>query len=399
MVRMIGIESWILIGFVLLIVLLAIKDRKNIEFKYGVLIRRTRRGKEWIYRMAKKHKKLFKVYGLIGIGISISASLFGIYMLLQNAYTSIIQPQKAVPSVGLVLPQIPGIEYPFPYILGVPISYWIIAILTILFFHETSHALVARAEGIRLKSFGVLLLLIFPGAFVEPDERQLKRSKILKRIKVYAAGSFGNFLVAALVFLISFGLFKLTLLFLEPVGIDYEVIPGTPASEANLSGTILSVNGNRTRNILEFIATMEKVRPGEVVEIETSSKVYRIKTTSHPERPEWAYLGIRFKRNEIDFREEFKFLGKPSSLLISSLEWFFGSPLFSPFNPGLFSWIIMLNFLVGVFNVLPIKPLDGGLIYEAILEKFSKKNAKNLANLLTIFTISIILITIIIPLT
>ena len=33
----------------------------------------------------------------------------------------------------------------------------------------------------------------------------------------------------------------------------------------------------------------------------------------------------------------------------------------------LFWWIFLLNFLVGAFNLLPMKPLDGGLIFEELL--------------------------------
>jgi membrane-associated protease RseP (regulator of RpoE activity) len=33
----------------------------------------------------------------------------------------------------------------------------------------------SRVEKIRVKSAGLLLVLVLPGAFVEPDEKQLKK--------------------------------------------------------------------------------------------------------------------------------------------------------------------------------------------------------------------------------
>ena len=37
-------------------------------------------------------------------------------------------------------------------------------------------------------------------------------------------------------------------------------------------------------------------------------------------------------------------------------------------------WNIILNFGVGLFNLLPLKPLDGGLMFEALASKISPKN-------------------------
>ncbi len=393
------LEIFLLIAFIGISLALILKDKKNVEFKYVLLIRRTKKFIRKVNEIVKKYKKAIKFYSLISIFVSIAASVFGVYMLIQNLYFSITHPEEALPSVGMILPKVPGLEYPFPYIIGVPVSYWIISIFTILFSHEFSHALVARAEKIRIKSFGILLLLIFPGAFVEPDEEQLKKSKILTRLKVYSVGSFGNFLNALIFLAVSFLLFKVVLFFLEPVGIEYEVIQNTPASKANLEGIIISVNEVRTRNIYEFANVMRSVKPGETVKIKTDYKTYEIETTNHPDNPELPYIGISFRRNKVEFKENFDFLGKPSPFLINFLEWLFGSPLFTPFNPGLFSWIIILNLLVGVFNVLPIKPLDGGFIYEAIFEKFfSKDRAKKLVNLFSVLIILIILINVAISL-
>ena len=381
--------------FLAFVLILAIKNRKEIELKYLILIKRTKRFKRKIDEIAKKYEKFFRIYGFIAIFICAGASLFGFFMLVQNLYFSITHPQEALPSVGLVLPQIPGIRYPFPYIMGVPIGYWIISILTILFSHELSHALVARAERIKIKSFGVFLFLIFPGAFVEPDEEQLKKSKILTKLKVYASGSFGNFVAAGIIFLISFSLFRIVNLFLEPVGINYEVIENTPASQAKLYGTILSVNDERTRNIYEFIDAMIKVKPNETVRIETEFNTYEIKAISHPADPERGYIGIELRGNEIRFKGSYS---KPNPLILKLLEWIFGSPLFSPFSPGLFSWILILNILVGIFNILPLKPLDGGLACEALMERIFKTRGRFYSNFISILTFSIILVSLIISL-
>ena len=78
--------------------------------------------------------------------------------------------------------------------------YWMIVIFIILVPHELSHGIICRAHKIPLKSVGLLLMAIFPGAFVEPNERRLQRAKFKARLRVFAAGTYANFIVALLVF-------------------------------------------------------------------------------------------------------------------------------------------------------------------------------------------------------
>jgi membrane-associated protease RseP (regulator of RpoE activity) len=44
---------------------------------------------------------------------------------------------------------------------------------------------------------------------------------------------------------------------------------------------------------------------------------------------------------------------------------------------NLLSWLLVLNIGVAIFNMLPVRPLDGGLIYEEIFKKkFGRKGKK-----------------------
>jgi membrane-associated protease RseP (regulator of RpoE activity) len=54
-------------------------------------------------------------------------------------------------------------------------------------------------------------------------------------------------------------------------------------------------------------------------------------------------------------------------------------------------WIIVLSLGVGVANLLPIKPLDGGLVYEAVLQKFLGKKAEPIMNVLTTFVLVLLI--------
>jgi membrane-associated protease RseP (regulator of RpoE activity) len=62
-------------------------------------------------------------------------------------------------------------------------------------------------------------------------------------------------------------------------------------------------------------------------------------------------------------------------------------------------WLWFVNFNVGIFNALPIGPLDGGQMYGSVLEKKIKSAlvAKNAANLLTIAMVAIVAASILLP--
>jgi len=53
--------------------------------------------------------------------------------------------------------------------------------------------------------------------------------------------------------------------------------------------------------------------------------------------------------------------------------------------------IASLSIFVGIFNILPLHPLDGGLMVEALAEKYAKKRSKKIVKVIT-YLIIIILI-------
>jgi membrane-associated protease RseP (regulator of RpoE activity) len=79
-----------------------------------------------------------------------------------------------------------------------PIVYGWVAIVLAIALHEGAHGIVARNNGFKVKSSGLLFFLIIPiGAFVDVDEEQLKTAKPKPSLKVMAAGVGGNMLVGA----------------------------------------------------------------------------------------------------------------------------------------------------------------------------------------------------------
>ena len=59
---MVSFEIISVVIFLAVIALLAYRDKKKIELKYILLIRRTQKGKEWIYNFGKKYEGFEKFF-------------------------------------------------------------------------------------------------------------------------------------------------------------------------------------------------------------------------------------------------------------------------------------------------------------------------------------------------
>src|SRR4030043_335302 len=163
-----NLELLSMIAFFAVVGILLWRDRKNVEFHGGLVIRRWKGGLEFIDRFIQRHPKFIKISGYIALCVGIIGSIAGLYLLIFAA-------TKMLPGVQLVLPTAAGFKYPGP-VIGVPFWYWIIAVFVLLFSHETMHAIFARAAKVPVKNYGIMLFFVIPlGAFVEPDERIVKR--------------------------------------------------------------------------------------------------------------------------------------------------------------------------------------------------------------------------------
>ena len=71
---------------------------------------------------------------------------------------------------------------------------------------------------------------------------------------------------------------------------------------------------------------------------------------------------------------------------------------FAPIANMLF-WLWFINFNVGIFNALPIGPLDGGQLYGSAIESRTKSKvlAKNATMLLTLITTAIVVASLALP--
>jgi membrane-associated protease RseP (regulator of RpoE activity) len=334
------------------------KDRKNVETKYFVLfMRRTKKFSDLIDRIAQKSPRFWKIISTLAIIVCFYYMIQGTYLLLQNSHQILLGNVKQ-PGLQFVLPSPTGIGSSGPGYILIPFWFWIITIACILIPHELSHGIIARAEKIKLKSVGLLLLAVFPGAFVEPDERQLKKSKMLTKLRVFAAGSGANILVAFTILAIaSYIIWPLAV---QPgIRLMY-VNESSPAQLAGLKPDMIlsEVNGKVIKTTYqEYLSgagymtdELGNITPDQTIIFRSGDSDYNVKLSSINGH---AFMGIIYKpifRTDSDF-----FLGSLMPLL--TMIWLF-------------------SLAVAIFNILPLYPLDGGLMIEAVTDKYLKKRSK-----------------------
>ena len=122
--------------------------------------------------------------------------IFIFYYLIVATYKLIFVP-NAIPALAPVLPGIKVLP-------GLPILgfwHWIITILIVAGIHEFSHGIYARYHKIKIKSSGFAFLGPILAAFVEPDEKQLKKKSKKAQLEVFSAGPFSNIITGFLLLL------------------------------------------------------------------------------------------------------------------------------------------------------------------------------------------------------
>jgi membrane-associated protease RseP (regulator of RpoE activity) len=337
------------IGFIVIWVLaLLFRKQLKIDIEGPLLMRKTTRLRGFIDSVANKSPRFWRWTMNVGIPVSVFFMGLMVYALVLS-----LQIMFNSPSVAIVLP---GVDIPGSPIF-VPLGYGIIALAILMVVHEFGHGIISRVEGVKIKSIGVLMFAILPGAFVEPDEEDVKKSSRISKLRIYAAGSTFNLIVALIAFLIMTGM---STFLIDPSfhsdGMEItSVVSNGPSTGILSEGMVIySINGYTVKDITDFIQVMNKTAIGQTVTIQTDKGTYTVKTAPNPTNSSKSYVGVRSQNPHLVVNEG---VSKSFGNLVP---WIF------PIKDLLY-WIFLLNFLVGTFNLLPMKPLDGGLIFEELL--------------------------------
>jgi len=383
-------------------------QKYNMDLVWGrsFLMWRTNWGKDFIEKISQ-YKLLWRRVGDVWVVTVFLIMIFMFLLLLWQATLAWQIPKSSAVSPKMMI-GLPGLN---PII---PLWYGILALIIAMVVHEFSHGILSRVANVKVKALG-LLLFIFPvGAFVEPDEEEMKNMKKWERMRLYAAGP-GSNMVIAIVFslLFSWGMVAS----LEPSNdgvLSASVVVDYGGEEAGLEPWMLitSVNDQDVDNAQDFSDIMNETYAGQTVNVSVLDKgqpetyqavlsdkgSYYLKyypnyyeswmsgkgfmgiavvnpevvtdSLAHPGSSGGSmlqYITLPFQKLQ-PFPEHFTALFEPTGILgilPENLFWILAN---------CFYWIFWLNLMVGLTNALPAVPLDGGFIFAdgvtGILDQF-----------------------------
>ena len=356
---------------VLTIYLILIRKKlilQKVLFPFIYLIMyRSKWGLNFMKTFPQKHPRLVKWFGTLGVIVGFLGMVF-ISLNLVHAFVEMITTPDAPPAVAPVLPiPVRGAVY-------VPFFYWIISIFVIATVHEFAHGVVANYHKIPIKSSGfaffALFLPIIPAAFVEPNEGVLKRKSPWKQLSVFGAGPFSNIVLAFMVLgIIVVVMNPLSALAFVNDGVTItNVFTNSSAESAGIeSGEIIThLNGVDIFTVDNFTNQLENLRPGDSIVLRTNATTYDVILGERHDDPSAGFLGVGVSQYTTENQD---FLDKYGKFPVEVIKWF----------SGLFFWLFLLNLGIGLFNLVPLGIVDGGMMLQIGLLSVFKKN-KDLAN-------------------
>lgn len=384
---------WIILFYVIIALIIYINRKKwQVENKF-ILLYRTNYGVNFINKFADKNKEFVKVVGYSAIGVGFIGMLAIIGFFVKGTYDLLFVP-SAPPTMSLV---IPGIQIPGSPIF-VPFWFGIIALFVVVLFHEFGHGIVARAHGIPIKSTGIVFFGPLIGAFVEPDEKKITKSSSAIQTSMFASGPFFNVILCVFIFLIlNLLLYPAMNSMTQPTGITFDkLVPGEAAEKYGLqAGQVYTkINDLEAKDSEQVSNLLSCMAPNQSLTFYGENSSVTVITGAHPDNPNKGYLGVK----SVNIHQELKSESKFAKFLYSVL-----SLLGNPNNRAvsdyrLFEWIFMLSLGIGLANLLPMGPVDGGrMLHTALVDIKGKEKGVKLWARIGWITLFVLLILLLVP--
>ncbi|MFP4171260.1 MAG: site-2 protease family protein [Methanomassiliicoccales archaeon] len=232
---------------------------------------RTEGGKKLIDWLAR-YKRFWNGYAGVAKAICLVVMLFIMGLLIWQTTLVTQIPAESAPSPEMIL-GIPGIN---PLI---PIWYGILGLVVAIIVHEFAHGILTRVADLKVKSLGLIFMIVPMGAFVEPDEDALSNTTKRKRTNVFSVGPATNIilaLVCALIFSYAF------MAAAEPVRenpVVIQVADDGPADHAGIGfgAQVVEIDGQSIQEV-EGLEDISAPDPGESVQVDYYFKGERMST-------------------------------------------------------------------------------------------------------------------------
>jgi len=340
---------------------------------------KTQVGVKLMQTIATRFNKTVKVLGYIGIPVGFLGMFAILILFIQGLWKLLFVPNSPA-VIGLVIPgvEIPGISIAIPLITG-----WL-ALFIVIVVHEFSHGVVSKAHKIPIKSSGVLFFGPLLAAFVEPDEKELAKAKPSVQLSMFAAGPFSNILAMVVFGILMFGIGSAASGMVVQEGIELTAVtPDLPAADAGLEPgmIIVGAQGLDVKNPADFLAALGDIQEGDAITLTTQAGTdYNLVAAAGPDK---GVIGVNLQGKNSPASNSKGFL-----LWLSTVYWIL----------DFLKWVILLNLGIGLANLLPLGPVDGGqMMRTAQVHFFGKKRGLRYWKNISIFTIVLLVVLLLLP--
>lgn len=132
-------------------------------------------------------KNVCKCWFTLGALIGVLLMLLSVVVLCLTLYQTFAAPEG---TQQVLTPVMPGVNLPWN-----DIAYYLLTLTVCGVFHEAGHALAASTEQVRVNGFGVFLLFLYPGAFVDLHSDHLSVISPRRQLRIYCAGVWHNIIL------------------------------------------------------------------------------------------------------------------------------------------------------------------------------------------------------------
>jgi len=438
MVNFIYYDIALFVLFTLITIIFLVKNKKKLVKENKVFfLYKTQVGINFIAWFSKKIPFILNIVSYIAILTSYLGAVLIILVLIELIKIVAIFKVPIPPIMPLIpyLPQIFNVNLPAFFFV-----HWIIILAITAAVHEFSHGIFAKFANLRIKSTGFGFLGPFLLAFVETDERLIQRKPAKQQLAIYSAGPFSNIILALIFLGILTLFFSLAYVpvginfnsyYLSNVSFDsiteinnvtvngltlsdieemnltenenLTIISNnhkyytnqktldnfikedknyvfaylsTPAFENKITSPILEIDGEKVTNINKLKLIISNYKPGYEVKIKTKEKEYIVTLTSNPLNESEAILGVSFAEPKLNFVQKIITFFTPTQKYGSVYYETKGNEQIINFFYSLLWWLIVVNFGVGLINMLPYNFFDGGRIFFTTFKAITKSEEK-----------------------
>lgn len=151
-------------------------------------------------RIGQWRPRLLRLWFTVGVLFGLVAMLLSVCLLTLLVINTL---RKEPVEQQVLTPVMPGVNLPTSHL-----SYYLLTLLVCGILHEMGHAIAAVRENVRVNGFGLFLLILYPGAYVDLSSEHLQVVSPLRQLRIYCAGVWHNFVIV---------IFALVVIFILPI--------------------------------------------------------------------------------------------------------------------------------------------------------------------------------------